>query len=53
MYRIDVWYKPYGCFCPGVNTYANLDSAKERAKKMRSVGHRVKIVPVDSPKYTN
>lgn len=52
MYRVDVWYRPWGCFCPGVNTYPTLEAAKARAARMRSVGHRVKVVPVDSKKYT-
>lgn len=52
MYRIDVWYRPLCCFCPGVNSYPDMEAAKVRAARMRAVGHRVKIVPIDSKKYT-
>lgn len=52
MFRIDVWYKPWGCFCPGQNLYKTEKEAQERAKVMRRAGHRVKVVPADAPKYT-
>lgn len=52
MYRVDVWYRRYGCFCPGMNTYASIDEANARAATMRAVGHRVKVVPADAAKYT-
>lgn len=29
-YRVDVWYKPYACYCPGINIYATKQEAEER-----------------------
>lgn len=52
MFRIDVWVPIYQCYYPGQNVYETEEEAKKRAKEMKKAGHRVKIVPVDSPKYT-
>lgn len=51
MYRVDVWVPKYGCFYPGLNIYTK-DEALNRARQMRKVGHKVKVVAVDAPKYT-
>lgn len=53
MYRVDVWYRPWGCFCPGVNTYPTKAQADDRAAAMRAVGHRVKVVSATAKKYTS
>lgn len=53
MYRVDVWYRPWGCFCPGVNTYPTKAQADDRAAAMRAVGHRVKVVSTTAKKYTS
>ena len=51
-YRVDVWYKPYACYCPGINTYATKQEAEERAAQMKAAGHKVRVVTTDSAQYT-
>jgi hypothetical protein len=52
MFRIDVWVHKSNCFYPGIRVYTHRAEAEARAKELRDVGHKVKIVPVDAPKYT-
>lgn len=51
MYRVDVWVAKHGCYHPGQNQYTE-EQAQARAKAMRKVGHKVKVVPIDAPTYT-